>query len=156
MPAHNPPLLMGNVDDRDQTIADLRQENKNLESSCQHLETLLAQEKRRAEGAVRKLRTQLSPLYGALQALFGDMDEIGGEEAGGSGPAAKWDAIKSKMPPRHRECIDLLLLQGKMRRTQIASALKMDYSNCTKNVIRALLRAGWLVANGNELMLKQL
>jgi hypothetical protein len=48
------------------------------------------------------------------------------------------------------------MLQGRMRRTQIASALKMDYSNCSKNVIGILVRQGWVVENGGDLSLKQL
>jgi hypothetical protein len=69
---------------------------------------------------------------------------------------SKWDAIKSRLTPRLRECVDLLLIQKRMKRTQIAAALKMDYSNCTKNVIGALLRQGLLQEDGGELSLKEL
>lgn len=68
----------------------------------------------------------------------------------------KWDSIKSRLAPRLRECVDLLLVQRKMKRTQIAAALKMDYSNCTKNVIGALLRQGLLEDSNGELSLKEL
>ena len=69
---------------------------------------------------------------------------------------SKWDAIKQRLQPRLRECVDLLLIQGHMKRTQIAAALKMDYSNCIKNVITILMRQGLLVDNGGELSLKEL
>jgi hypothetical protein len=68
----------------------------------------------------------------------------------------KWQAIKSRLAPRLRECVDLLLIQKHMKRTQIAAAMKMDYSNCTKNVIGALLRQGLLQDNNGELSLKEL
>jgi hypothetical protein len=70
--------------------------------------------------------------------------------------ADKWQAIKSRLAPRLRECVDLLLIQKHMKRTQIAAAMKMDYSNCTKNVIGALLRQGLLQDNNGELSLKEL
>jgi hypothetical protein len=72
---------------------------------------------------------------------------------GGSG---KWEVIKSRLAPRLRECVDLLLIQKRMKRTQIAAALKMDYSNCTKNVIGALLRQGLLQDSNGEISLKEI
>jgi hypothetical protein len=152
MSAHNPPMLTGNVpDERDEIIAGLR-------GDVRHLERLLEEEKRRSVNAVGKLRTQLTPLYNALQQLFGDMDAIGGGEApaAAAGASGKWVAIKSKMPQRHRECIDLLAIAGKMRRGQIAAAMKMDKSNCSKNVIGILLRQGFLVDNNGEIELRQI
>jgi len=68
----------------------------------------------------------------------------------------KWGTVKSRLAPRLRECVDLLLVQRRMKRTQIAAALKLDYSNCTKNVIGALLRQGLLEDNNGELSLKEL
>ena len=73
-----------------------------------------------------------------------------------AGGGDKWEAIKSRLAPRLRECVDLLLIQKHMKRTQIAAAMKMDYSNCTKNVIGALLRQGLLQDNNGELSLKEL
>jgi DNA-binding transcriptional regulator YdaS (Cro superfamily) len=70
--------------------------------------------------------------------------------------SSKWDAIKKKLPPRHAEAIDILMLQGSMRRKQLAAALKMDYSNCSSNLIGPLLRQGWFVDNGGSLSLKDL
>jgi hypothetical protein len=43
-----------------------------------------------------------------------------------------------------------------MRRTQLASAMKMDYSNCAKNVIAVLIRQGLIVERGGMLSLKEL
>jgi len=69
---------------------------------------------------------------------------------------SRWDAIKQRLQPRLREAVDLLLAQGSMKRTQIAAALKMDYSNCTKNVVGPLLRQGLIVEDGQGLSLKAL
>ena len=68
----------------------------------------------------------------------------------------KWDAIKQRMPPRHREAVDILLLQGSMKRTEIAAALKMNYTNCATNVIAVMIRQGWMIDNGGNLSLKEL
>jgi hypothetical protein len=88
--------------------------------------------------------------YGAFKASFGDQSIVTTDAAD------KWTAIKARMAPRLREAIDVLLLQGSMKRTQIASALKMDYSNCTKNVIGVLKAQGWIVEHGGNLSLKRL
>lgn len=88
--------------------------------------------------------------YGAFKASFGDQAIVTTDST------SKWDSIKSRMPPRHAQAVDVLLLQGSMKRTQIASALKMDYANCAKNVITVLKAQGWLVENNGNLSLKVL
>lgn len=88
--------------------------------------------------------------YGAFKADFGDQ-VIATSDSGD-----KWVTIKARMAPRLKEAVNLLLLQGSMKRTQIASALKMDYSNCTKNVIGVLKAQGWVVENNGQLSLKVL
>jgi hypothetical protein len=86
--------------------------------------------------------------YGAFKASFGDQVIVT--------PDDKWSAIKARLAPRLREAVEMLQLQGSMKRTQIAAALKMDYSNCTKNVIVVLKAQGWLVENNGNLSLKAL
>jgi hypothetical protein len=88
--------------------------------------------------------------YGAFKMAFGDSAIMTTDSAD------KWTAIKNRMAPRMREAVDVLLLQGSMKRTQLAAALKMDYSNCNKNVIQILLRQGWMVDNNGNLSLKPL
>lgn len=106
---------------------------------------------------IGNLQRQLQPLYVALKMIFGEIQQFDVEESGGS-PASggKWDVIKQRLAPRLREAVDILLLQGPMRRTQLASAMKMDYSNCIKNVVGILLRQGLMIENGKELALKNL
>jgi hypothetical protein len=88
--------------------------------------------------------------YGAFKAAFGDQAIVATDSAD------KWTSIKQRMAPRMKEAVDVLLLQGSMKRTQLAAALKMDYSNCNKNVIQILLRQGWMVDNNGNLSLKVL
>lgn len=79
-------------------------------------------------------------------------------ESVSSGPAAasKWEAIKKRLPPRQAEAIDIFLAQGSLKRTQLSAAMRMDYSNCTKNVIAVLVRQGLLIESGGQLSLKEL
>ena len=69
---------------------------------------------------------------------------------------SKWDVIKNRLQPRLREAVDILLIQGPMKRTQLSAALKMDYSNCSKNVVAILLRQGLMIEVGGNLTLRQL
>jgi len=80
-----------------------------------------------------------------------DLDSIQTEA-----PAGKWDAIKKRLPPKQAAAIDIFLAQGSLKRTQLAAAMRMDYSNCTKNVIAVLVRQGLLIESGGLLSLKDL
>jgi hypothetical protein len=82
-----------------------------------------------------------------------DLDTI--ETSSDSG-SSKWEAIKKRLPPRQAEAIDIFLAQGSLKRTQLAAAMRMDYSNCTKNVIAVLVRQGLLIESGGQLSLKDL
>src|ERR1700685_1561239 len=96
------------------------------------------------------LKNILMRQYGAFKASFGDQVIMTTDSAD------KWTAIKARLAPRLREAVEMLQLQGSMKRTQIASALRMDYSNCTKNVIGVLKAQGWIIENNSSLSLKQL
>jgi len=156
------PLLNGEVDSRDFDLWQLRQTVEKLQVEVTRLDAEnhdLKRELTNLRGASANLRRVLGPLHRAVNMIFGELDEIGeGQETGSTaGNPSKWDAVKQRLQPRHREVIDLLLIQGSMGRKQIAAALKMDYANCAKNVIGVLLRQGWLVDNGREgVSLKQL
>jgi uncharacterized small protein (DUF1192 family) len=153
-------LLEGEVDHTQSFIAavgKLKDRIAELESELEDARHEAAQAKGDAARATAKLRKQLSPLYSALKDVFGELDAIGGDTAPEpSGQQGKWEVVKQRLAPRLREAVDILLLQGTMRRTQMANALRMDYSNCTKNVIGVLIRQGWIVDNGGSLSLKQL
>lgn len=151
-------LLEGEVDNRDDIISSLTAENDRLIAENRRLQGELSTAKAQAGRALAAIRHQMEPWHKALKLLFGEMEAIGGDAnpTDDNSQQAKWETVKRQMPPRLAQAIDLLMLQGRMKRTQIASALKMDYSNCTKNVIGALLRQGWIVENGGELSLKRL
>lgn len=80
-----------------------------------------------------------------------DLDSIQTEA-----PAGKWESIKKRLPPKQAAAIDIFLAQGSLKRTQLAAAMRMDYSNCTKNVIAVLVRQGLLIESGGLLSLKDL
>jgi hypothetical protein len=121
-------------------------------------------EEERAPDQVEMLRAEVAELrdelngikaimlrqYSAYRQAFGEQTVVSSDSGD------KWNAIKQRLPPRQREAVDILLLQGTMKRTQLASALRMDYSNCNKNVIGLLIRQGWMLDNNGNLSLKQL
>jgi len=144
-------LLEGEVDNRDSIIERLRRENERLSEALQE-ERL---KNRGVEAGIAAFRKQTLPLLNALQAAHGLIDRMGINGGPGS-DGSKWDLVKQRLSPRLREAVDIFLTQGQMKRTQLASAMRMDYSNCTKNVIAVLLRQGLLVDNGGQLSLKEL
>lgn len=133
------PLLNGGVQEYVETGSDLGNEIEMLRARVDEMQEEL-----------NLVKGILMRQYGAFKASLGDQAVVTTDASD------KWAAVKSRMAPRLREAIDLLLLQGSMKRTQVASALKMDYSNCTKNVIGVLKAQGWIVENGGNLSLKQL
>jgi hypothetical protein len=88
--------------------------------------------------------------YGAFKVAFGDQAIVTTDSAD------KWTAIKSRLAPRLKDAIEMIQLQGSMKRKQLAAAMKMGYDNCATNVVAVLLRQGWLVENHGDLSLKQL
>lgn len=99
---------------------------------------------------VNILKSIMLRQYGAYRQAFGEQTMTTSDSSD------KWNSIKQRLAPRMRDAVDILLLQGSMKRTQLASALRMDYSNCNKNVIGLLIRQGWMIDNGGNLSLKQL
>lgn len=153
----SPLLLEGRVDTRDQELVDLRRQLADLEDELVVARAEAKRARGQIERGVRLLREATTPLFNGLKMIHGQMDDLVPDN-GVTSPSGsdKWDAIKKRMTPRLAGAIDILLVQGGMRRTQLASAMKMDYSNCSKNVITILLRQGLLVDNGGELSLKEL
>jgi hypothetical protein len=150
-------LYLEAASEYDSELARLRDANRIQAERIRELEDIVTYIKEDSAQAILNLRKTLLPLHESLKRLFGEMDRIGyGTSASAQSDGSKWDAVKPKLPPRQREAIDMLLLQGTMKRTQLANALKMDYSNCVKNVVGPLIRAGWVVDNGRDLSLKEL
>lgn len=146
----SPLLLNGNVDSRDHEIATLRQQLRQVDEALRMERIKNGQ----IESALRELRHLTLPFHKLLKAIHGELEvfELSDSPAG----SGKWDAIKQRLAPRLREAVDIFLAQGPMKRTQLSSAMRMDYSNCNKNVIGVLLAQGLLVKNGQDLALKEL
>lgn len=130
-------------------------------------ETKRAQED--ANRALSMLRTQLGPLYRALQAVFGELDAAGVTEAQGvttSGdnkltlePSAKnaavWASWKERFPPAVGKMIDALLLHGEMNAAQLKIACRIGSSTVTDGIYK-LNKAGLIDKNGGKVKLKSL
>jgi hypothetical protein len=134
-------------------VAQLAERIDSLEERIEELEAVIPQIKRDAVVIVLSLLTE-----SLRHVASGKMDIPDVSHAtSGSGQDARWDAIKARLRPRLKEAVDILLVQGPMRRTQLAAALKMDYTNCTKNVITVLVRQGIVIENAaREIQLKTL
>jgi len=130
------------------------------------------QSSQQATRALVSLRKQFSPMYKALQMVFGDLDAanipdepvyptLGGPAGSGSvvggnpRTAAIWQSWKDKLGAGPGKIIDVLLTHGEMNATQlkIACACRMDtvYRN-----VSALKTAGLIDKNGNKYALKKL
>jgi hypothetical protein len=140
------------MDERDEIIASLRAQNRKLDEALRLERNRVGQ----AEHGVKELRKILTPLHRALQAVFGEIEEMGLPDGGSperSNP--KWESWKSKMPGRPAEFIDLLLLHGTMNRNQLMAA-----AHCGKDVVRVTISklnvAGLLNKNGGQYSLKEL
>lgn len=105
-----------------------------------------------AQNDLNSIKSILRGQFAAFSRAFGDSPV----PVSGSPAEDKWQAIKQRLAPRLKECVDILLIQGPMKRTQIASAMRMGYDNCVKNVIQILLRQGLLMESNGNITLKPL
>lgn len=155
-----PLLLEGQVDDRDQLIESMQDEIEQLRSDLLVAKAESARAVQQANRAVAKLRNILSPLYGGLRELFGEMDTFGGDETVAkpvtdSRAKAVWESWKQKMPGKSAEFIDILLLHGE----QTAAQLKITgrcASDTVYQTIHKLNKAGLINKNGGKFSLKKL
>lgn len=109
--------------------------------------------------ALGALRKNLSPLYRALQAVFGEIEAVGYSDdapvAQNSRVSAVWESWKSKLPGRTAQIIDALLLHGEMNSTQLAIAIGIHRNNVPPLIFK-LNKAGLIDKNGTKYSLKQL
>jgi hypothetical protein len=142
------PLLSGHVDTSDQDSQQLEMENLELSARVRDLEMEIARTKRENARAIAALRQQLNPLYRALQAVFGEMDALGGSEAPESSSVAPqkkavWEAWKQKLPGYPAKFIDALLLHGEMSGPQLRVVMQCA-TNTVYNVASQLNKLGLL------------
>lgn len=146
----------------------LKRRIEDLEQELQN-ERLKAQEERaRSSGALKslaRLRSQLQPLYGALRAVFGELDSVGIEPNGNtpetsSGPldAARYAPWKEKYRGHTASAIDILVkYEAGLSRKQLASFLRVEPGSGTMSqIIFKLNKAELIVKDGNLLRLKRL
>ena len=154
-------MLEGNVDHSATELARLREENRTLRIENSTLKAELEATRAENEVAIGSLRRCLTPLYQALQRVFGDMDAIApvGDEPAATGSAAngnsRWDAIKQRNPGRIAEAIDALLIHGPLNVSQMAAVIHIDRSNCSKNVVGKMLRMGIAERDGQKIRLRE-
>jgi hypothetical protein len=115
-----------------------------------------SQAKRESARALAALRKQLSPLYQALQMVFGELDALPADE-----PVAQtvsrsaWDEWKQRLGPSCAKVIDTLLLGGEMTITSICVAAKIG-KRTAYTATSKMGQAGILLRNGGKFSLKKL
>lgn len=139
----------------------LRAEIRELRGHLQQARAEATQAKRDAARALSALRQQLTPLYRALQAVFGEIDAAGVEDVGSSGSAsnprtsAVWESWKSKLGGGAAKVIDALMVHSELNTQQLAIATGLHRTTIPK-LIYQLNKAGLLTKNGGRFSLKQL
>jgi hypothetical protein len=110
------------------------------------------------EAGVSELRTVLTPLYQALQHIFG---EIGAMDIAESTPpmrahlSSAWELWQQKLPGLPAKAIGVLLAHGELNRTQLRIQLGCATRSIT-DVVYKLNQAGLINKNGGKISLKQL
>jgi hypothetical protein len=149
-------LLEGKVDDRDLIIDGLRRRVAQLEEELQAERS----KANSVEAGAMQLRAALNPLYTALRRIYGQMDEMGIEDAppttkGPRRASEAWESWKQKLGGKPAQAIDTLLLHGEMNAPQLRIHLQCgrDY---VYNVISILHKANLINKNGGRISLKEL
>lgn len=143
------------------THAQLVEENRQLRIQVRQLDDALRQERLKAEAAasgVRELRRMLSQPFKAMQAIFGEIDQMGIEETTATPQVsnAKWESWKASMPGRPAQFIDLLLVHDSMSVKQLMVAAKCAQQTVYDTASK-MIRAGILEKNsGGRYSLKSL
>lgn len=142
-------------------------ENRRLKDALDRATLEAAIAKREAEAAIGPLRTQLTPLYRALQVLFGHMEAAGVTASdpvvptsgrpptGNQKHAAVWESWKQKLGPTAAKFIDALLLHEEMTVTQLRIACQCGQQTVYDTASK-MSKAGLINRNGGKYSLKQL
>ena len=110
--------------------------------------------------AVGALRQQLSPLYRALQQVFGEIDALDTEMPSASGAieprkAKVWESWKARFGGKTAEMIDALLTHREMTATQLRIAIQCRQQTIYDSAYK-LNSAGLIDKNGGKYSLKEL
>lgn len=153
-------LLEGVVADPSDTEADdLRAEVRQLRADLSQARADTKTAQRESAHALNALRKQLSPLYRALQVVFGELDAAGIESDDAPPANARtttmWGVWKDKLGKGPAKVIDALLLHGAMTRKQIAVASGYSPQNIS-NIISDLNKASLITKDGDRVTLRTL
>lgn len=161
--------IVGVIEPPDQEVERLQAENRKLKRQLSDAETEGARAREDADRALGMLRKQLSPLYRALQAVFGELDAAGVgtyehpdpvPSSMGAQPtrvAAVWESWKLKLGATSAPArvIDALLIHGAMNVPQLKVAGKMA-NQTVYDAVSKLNKLGLIDKNGGRYSLKQL
>lgn len=157
-PAGDPGILDGTVIGDtavDQEIQRLTDENRRLRRQLSDTEIARDRAVEDASRALGALRRQLSPLYRALQAVFGELDAAGVEDVAVPAPAVPgspaatapvdWAAWKQKFGPTSAPARILQAIEehGPLNQTQLKTAAKLGstsvFESCKRLVNLSIL-----------------
>lgn len=150
------PHLTGTVDDRDTIIEGLRVQLSKLDEALR----LERNKNGQVEAGARELRRVLSPLYRALQAVFGELDEMGVAEIApqaqpASVSAARWQPIMNKLGGNRAKFIQALLDFGPSTASQVRAAMAITRMQSVYDVAHQLMKLGVVVKRGEQYSLKE-
>lgn len=152
--------LLGEYVPPDDTV-ELKRKIKRLEEELNEARgQIRVMEKQASAGqhAFGMLRKELSGLYGALRAIFGELDAagVGTSDSSSSSPGSlspRWEMLKKRLGSRQAEIIEVLQ-HGPMTSSQMSAALHWDIRTTQKH-ISAMKVAGYLSKNGNQFSLRE-
>lgn len=156
-----PLMLEGNVDRRDELIANLQRQLEDLEDQLRASRAATQQERGKsasAFAALAALRDYLNPFKRAISAIYGELDLITDNVLPVTSTPqsnAKWDLWKKRFPGRGAELIDILLIHEQMNTKQLSTALKCDPRTLAQLIFK-LNQAGLINKNGRDYSLKTL
>lgn len=159
-------------DARDDQIDALERQVAKLRGELSDTRHELTRVREDSNRALTALRQQLSPLYRALQRVFGELDDAGVADVAGpaaasqgfspaavSGSDAKvaavWAAWKLKVSPACGKVIDALLEHGELNSVQIKVAARLGTSTVSDSIWK-LNKLGLITKNGGRISLKAL
>jgi len=162
-------IVEAESDPRDDRIDDLDRQVARLRGDLSDARHELTRVREDSNRALTALRQQLSPLYRALQRVFGELDDAGVPDTPAPGSsqttaaaapgdprvAAVWDSWKSRLSPACGKVIDALLLHGELNSVQIKVAARLGTSTVSDSISK-LNKAGLINKNGGRFSLKSL
>jgi len=152
-------FLEGHVEPTSNTInvEALHDEIRELRNQLVDARRDAAADKRQYTQSVSELRRQLTPLYRALGAVFGELDVLGEDAAEpvNSRTEKVWQSWKDKMPGYPARIISALLLHSEMNTQQLAIAVGCNKQRISEGIVK-LNKAGLINKNGGRFSLKTL